>query len=113
MARRMVAAIAPFHDSVGAFFDDHLGKVSPDGPARIEITAYADPEIMRTAYSQGGMLVDVALDHLMGLSKTLTEPVEVFTPWVCVRAIFLPDSPCFGVGEYRTIPFSKGERLYA
>jgi len=88
MARRMAVTIPRFHDLIGAFFNEHLGKAFPDAPAQLEIASYSDPEIMRTAYSQGGMLVDVALDHLMGLSKTLTEPVEVFTPWVCVRAVF-------------------------
>jgi hypothetical protein len=87
LARRMADAIPRFRDAVAAFFDDHLGKLCPDAPAAREIASYPDPQIIRAAYSQGGMLVDVAADHLMGLSKTLTNPVEVFTPWVCGRAL--------------------------
>ncbi len=86
-ARRLLAAIPPLHDAVAAFFNDHLGRPFPLAPMAAEIAACRDPEIIRTAYSQGSILVEVAADHLVAFSKTLTEPVEAFAPWVSVRAV--------------------------
>ncbi len=87
MARQMLAGIPPLHNAVAAFFNDHLGRAFPHAPAAVEEAGAYDPEVIRTAYSQGSMLIEVAADHLMGFSKTMTEPVEVFAPWVCVRAV--------------------------
>jgi len=87
MARSMLDAIPSLHDAIASFFNDHLGKSFPHAPAVAEIAAFPYPNITRNAYSQGAVLVDVAADHLMAFSKTLTEPVETFAPWVCVRTV--------------------------
>lgn len=87
MARAMLDAIPALHDHVAAYLNDHLGKPFPNAPAMAEIASFHDPEIIRTAYSQGSMLVEVAADHLMAFSKTLSGLVQTFAPWACVRAV--------------------------
>jgi hypothetical protein len=87
MAKSMLDAIPALHDEVGAYCNTHLGKPFPNAPAVAEMVAFRDPEIIGTAYSQGSILVEVAVDHLMAFTKTMTEPVETFAPWVSVRAV--------------------------
>lgn len=87
MARRLLAAIPHLHDAVATFSNDHISRTFPAAPMAAEIDAFRDQEIIRTAYSQGSILVEVAADHLIAFSKTLTEPVEAFAPWVSVRAV--------------------------
>ena len=86
-ARAMLNAIPALHDAIAGFFNDHLGKSFAESPAEREMAAFPNGEIIRTAYSQGSILIEVAADHLMALSKTLTEPVETFAPWACVRSV--------------------------
>jgi len=40
-----------------------------------------------TAYSQGTSLIEVAADHLIALTRTLTEPAQGIAPWTIARAV--------------------------
>ena len=80
-------SIAILHDDVANYFNDHLGKNFPKAPAVSEAKAYPDPELIEIADSQGRMLVDVSADHLIAFTKTMTEPVQTFAPWVSVRGV--------------------------
>lgn len=83
----MIEAIGRLHDDIASYSNDHLGKNFPEAPATAEAKAYPDPEMIAIADSQGRMLVDVAADHLIAFTKTMTDPVQTFAPWVSVRGV--------------------------
>ena len=72
---------------MGKFMDRYQSLAMPSSPADLELHSFSRPESLVTAYSQGGILIEVAADQLMALTKTLTEPAQAIAPWTCVRAI--------------------------
>jgi len=86
-ARSMLDAIPKLHDAIVAFRKDQSRSVFADSPATRETNAFPDPEIIRTGLSQGYAHIDVAGDHLIAFTRTLTEPVQTFAPWACVRCV--------------------------
>ena len=79
--------ICTLHDNVGEFVNRYQSQALPNSRADMELHSYSRPESLITAYCQGGVLVEVAADQLMALTKTLTEPAQAMAPWTCVRAM--------------------------
>lgn len=42
---------------------------------------------LKTAYSQGSILLEVAADHLSAFVSTLQEPIQTIAPWTCARSV--------------------------
>lgn len=85
-ARRMLDAVPRLLQAISAYINDHLGESFPESQLSKEVAAYADPEAIRTAFSQGGLLCEVAGDHLFAFTRAMAEPVTAFAPWALVRA---------------------------
>lgn len=86
-ALRVVQALRELHDKISQFLNACGHRPSADSPAATELSAYQRPESLETAYSHGSILVEAAADHLMGFTKTVTEPVQTIAPWSCVRGV--------------------------
>lgn len=84
---RMVQAVEKLHDAVGQFSNECGLQPSPNSQAASELNTFQRPESLRTAYSQGNILIEVAADQLIAFTKTVTEPVQTVAPWSCLRAI--------------------------
>lgn len=85
-AIQMVNTINKLHDGVGQFSNKRGFRPSPNSQAASEVTTFQRPESLTTAYSQGILLIEVAADHLMALTKTVSELVQTIAPWSCIRA---------------------------
>ena len=85
-ARRMLDAIPRLLQAISAYVNDHNAKSFPASQLSAEIAAYPDPEVIRTAFSQGDMLYEVAGDHVFGFTRAMAEPLAVFAPWCSSRA---------------------------
>ena len=83
----MVAAVSAFSQAMAHFYSDHVGRQFPTAPAEKEKRQYADAGIVQIAYDQGTSLTEAAVDHMVGFSKTMVEPVTRFAPSVCVRTV--------------------------
>ena len=86
-AIHMVQRLVTLHNSVGLFFDSCADEASPGSQADKELLKFKRRESVISAYGQGTMLIEVAADHLMAFTKTLSEPIQTIAPWTCVRAM--------------------------
>ncbi len=86
-AFRVVQAVRDLHDDTGKFLDQYGHRPSPNSKAFLELHSFQRPESLITAYSQSGILIDVAADELIAFTKTVTEPAQSIAPWTCVRSI--------------------------
>lgn len=84
---RMVQTLRNLHDKAGAFLNEYREQPDSNSLAARELHTFQDQESVRTAYSQGGLLIEVAADHLMAFTRLATEPVQTIAPWTCVRGV--------------------------
>jgi hypothetical protein len=59
----------------------------PHSQAASERAACRSPDEASAALCQGAILIHVAADQLMALTKVLTNPVQTIAPWACVRTM--------------------------
>jgi hypothetical protein len=76
-----------FRDGVSEFVNASGVLPAPGSIGESELTASCDPIPVRSAYAQGALLFEIADDHLTAFVKTITEPLEAWAPWSCVRAL--------------------------
>ena len=63
-------------------------RPAPDSRAAAEYALCQEPEMLRTAYSQGAHLLFLgSADHLCGLERALTHHSLSCTPFTCARAV--------------------------
>src|SRR5689334_19660408 len=86
LARRMLDAIPRLIRSTSAFFKRNQSLSFPESKLASELSTYPDPEAIRAAYTQGGVLFEVAADHVHAFTRILIEPADAFAPWAVVRA---------------------------
>jgi hypothetical protein len=86
-AIKAVQATQQLHDRTGAFFDSQGLEPKMDSLAARELQSFERPESILTAYSQGNSLVEVAADHLIAFTRTLTEPAQSMAPWTMARVV--------------------------
>lgn len=84
---RIVRGLYTAHDRVAEFVAPYESKPSSNSPAEFELSSFPRQESVRTAYSQGLALIEVAADQLVAFTKTVTEPVQTIAPWTCVRSL--------------------------
>jgi hypothetical protein len=92
----MVQSVVTFHDDIAHFINKYEYKALPnskgDKEAHTDIVLDSSQTVsiesdVKNAFLQGTVLIEVAADQLMALSKTLTEPIQTIAPWTCLRAI--------------------------
>jgi hypothetical protein len=86
-AIKAVQATQQLHDRTGAFFDTQGLEPKMDSLASRELQTLERPESVLTAYSQGNSLVEVAADHLIAFTRTITEPAQSMAPWTMARVV--------------------------
>lgn len=86
-AMNAVNMVQQLHDKTGAFFESQGLDPNSNSIAATELQAFRRPKSLFTAYSQGVSLIDVAADHLIAFTKTLTEPAQSIAPWTITRSV--------------------------
>jgi hypothetical protein len=86
-AIQALQATQELHDRTGAFFDAQGFEPKMDSLAARELQTFERPESVLTAYSQGNSLVEVAADHLIAFTRTITEPAQSMAPWTMARVV--------------------------
>jgi hypothetical protein len=84
---QMLQCIIHLHDHVGEFINRYKNQALPNSRADLELNNFSRPKSLTTAYSQGEILIEVAADHLMAITKLLNEPAQTIAPWSCMRAL--------------------------
>jgi hypothetical protein len=84
---RAVQTTRSLHHEVGQLMNDLGHEPSRASRAAMELRTFDHRGSVRTVYSLGTMLLEVAADQLMAFAKTVTEPVQTIAPWTCVRAV--------------------------
>jgi len=83
----MVTALIGLHNELGRFINAQQPQPSPNSRAAREWDHFPHVESLKTAYSQGGLLIEVAADQMIAFTKTVTEPAQTIAPWTCVRSL--------------------------
>lgn len=86
-AMNAVKMVQQLHDKTGAFFESQGLDPKSNSTATKELQAFKRPKSLFTAYSQEISLIDVAADHLMAFTKTITEPAQSIAPWTIARLV--------------------------
>ena len=60
---------------------------SENSPAKNELKDFSKPELLKTAYAQGNILIEVSGDQLIAITRSITEPLLTIAPFVSARAI--------------------------
>lgn len=82
-----VKMVQQLHDKTGTFFESHGLDPNSNSPATKELQGFKRPESLLTAFRQGDSLIDVAADHLIAFTKTITEPAQSIAPWTIARSV--------------------------
>jgi hypothetical protein len=80
-------ALAQLHSDVGQFINTSGILPAAESPVLREQEAFPAPELVKTAYSQSMLLLEIGGDQLTALVKMFTDPVETIAPWASVRAL--------------------------
>jgi len=82
----MIQATIILANEASCFFIKQDNRYLPDSQADKEISSSTN-SLVKVAYEQSSFLIESGGDHFQALEKLLTEPVSVFAPWTCVRAL--------------------------
>jgi hypothetical protein len=86
-AMNAVNMVQQLHDKTGIFFESQGLDPNSNSIAAKELQTFKRPKSVFTAYSQGVSLIDIAADHLMAFTKTITEPAQSIAPWTITRSV--------------------------
>jgi len=86
-AMNAVNMVKQLHDRTGAFFESQGLDPKSNSIASKELQVFKHPQSVFTAYSRGASLIDVASDHLIAFTKTVTEPAQSIAPWTITRSV--------------------------
>ena len=82
-----VKMVQQLHDQTGLFFEEQGLDPNSNSIAAKELLEFQRPKSLYTAYAQGSSLIDIAADHLIAFTKTITEPAQSFAPWTITRSV--------------------------
>lgn len=82
-----VKMVQQLHDKTGEFFELQGLDPNSNSIAAKEIQTFKRPKSVFTAHSQGVSLIDIAADHLIAFTKTITEPAQSVAPWTITRSV--------------------------
>lgn len=84
-ALRPVFALNEYLEKSVVIWNSYGIEPVKDSLAYVELSSFARPISIRTAYSQGDLFIEACADYSMALVKTLTEPLAAIAPWACAR----------------------------
>jgi hypothetical protein len=110
---QLTEMLGELHGDIVDYIAIYNNQPAITSPAIIELGDSRYHKAIGNAYSQSGLLLLMASDQLIALTRTLGELSLTIAPWMCVRALleltavasWLVD-PCIGVRE-------RAERSYA
>lgn len=79
------SAVAQFHVDVGAYVNDCGLRPLSGSQAAAEQESWGDDVLLKTAFSQGHLLLESAADHMSSVERLLHEPIQTIAPWTCAR----------------------------
>lgn len=85
--QKTIDALVTLHDKSGKHFDESGNIPLDNSIAKTELDDFYNPDLLKTAYAQGSVLVEVAADHMIAFTRTITEPVLTISSFTCVRVI--------------------------
>lgn len=86
-AIRMVLVVRDLHEETARLLNRYGYQPLANSQAEQELQSFPRQESVKTAYSQGALLIEVVADQTIAFTKTVTEPVQTVAPWTCVRAL--------------------------
>jgi hypothetical protein len=86
-ARKGTEALCGVHNATADFIAIYKNQPSLESKAIAELGDSRYHKAVANAYSQSGMQLLMACDHVIGLSRALAEPMLTMAPWISVRAI--------------------------
>jgi len=75
------------HCKTGAILTAFGHTPRPGSVAANELSSLEDPEPLKSAYSQGTILIEATADQLSGFVRTVTPPVLTVSPWTNIRSV--------------------------
>ena len=82
-----VQLLQGYIDQTSQYINQYLPYPKDGSPGYIELENFSRQESVHTSHSLGSTLIETSADHMQALVKTLTEPVQAFAPWVCLRSV--------------------------
>ena len=79
---RLLSELGKWHAAVAAAFEAADDQPTVGSKAWNELKSSPGPVFLRTAYSQGMILIEVAADLFTSFTRSLTEPVLTIAPWI-------------------------------
>src|SRR4051794_39436451 len=82
-----VKDLMSLHDGIRDYFAATGVSPMPGSKAEKELAEFPKSGLVKTAYSQGGLLLNSASDHLSAFAKSMTGTIETIAPWTLVRGV--------------------------
>lgn len=94
-----------------------VNKYGPDSQtdsiSSTELAKFERPLSLKTAYSQGHILVEVAADQLMAFTRTLEEPIQTIAPFTCARSVLESCALANWLVDNNITPLERVKRSFA
>ncbi len=82
-----IEAVESFGESFSAIYRTPGVDPWPRSQAQQELASTTQKELLETAFSQSGMLVEFASDVAATYAKSLTAPTQTIAPWTLARSV--------------------------
>lgn len=79
-------AVRALHDDTGRLMGQQPDCFTISSRASQEARECPEPSVIRTAISQGRLLLEATADQMMAFWRTTQEPSQAIAPWTCVRS---------------------------
>ncbi len=101
------------HNDIVDYIAIYSNQPAINSTAIIELGDSRYHKAIANAYSQSGLLLLMASDQLIALSRTLGEPPLTIAPWMCVRALLELTAVASWLIDPRIGVKERAERSYA
>jgi hypothetical protein len=114
--------IKALHDRTAAILNKYQNVPLADSQATRELNApktlasgilISQECVLVNTFQQGSILIEVAADQLIALSRSLSEDVLTFAPWTCLRALMEASALSCWLLDLTTSPEKRIARGFA
>jgi hypothetical protein len=85
--RNMLSIVRDFFTESSRLNNAYKNEPTSDSIAAHERIVFQNRESVESAHYGGFLSMEIAADHLMAFTDTLTEPANTIAPWTCVRGL--------------------------
>lgn len=86
----LVEDLRSFEQRTAAFLLKSGRSPVPGSIAEAELKSFSEPDHVKTAYSQGNLLLSSATDHVNAFTRVVQPPINNFAAWTLVRGAVEP-----------------------